>query len=534
MRWRNRIPNLSLPKETPLHSPESIAGQSEVRPTRSRLATTIILLAYLLALMLWRDSVPAGLNNDVAEETLRGLLLLDAGRFEVITSVIGIPQETLYLYLTATAAKILGTTTLAPQVVGWCFALATVWMLMRLVERILPRAPAWIPWLVATSSVWLFHYSRTGLRAVSAPFFLLAFSLLLERAERPSHLASPASYASACAAGAVLALGIYSYTACRVLAVALLLHTVTRVIRETHIRPHLLRLYAALLLTAGVVSIPNLLYLLQSPHDFLFRGGYVLTHDFTGVGTNLAASFLLPFHYLDRYRSLFGTHHVFDGVSASLTTAGIAPLHPVIAIAFAAGVIASLRRSGPTVVPFLLWTLLSATLLLGIAGPSLTRFFVALPAYLVFATIGFATLTARYPRIRPFVLAALSALLLSAAHGYFVEFADNDKAQKYFSPAATPIGQRARELAGQDLRVIALVVKDANVIAYLNYDRPGTVIVLELPRRPSSTDEIPLASFHPDRLLIERDRGFADLDLGGEATHVTQASEFFYEVAWKN
>jgi hypothetical protein len=474
-----------------------------------RLGTAGILLLYLGALVLWRDTVPAGLNNDAAEETLRGLFLLDAGRFEVITSVFGIPQETLDLYLAGISAKLLGTTTLAVQLVCWCFALATLWMLRKLVRRVSPAAPGWIGWLVAVSSIWMFHYARSGIRAVSAPFFLVTFAVLLDRAER-SALASPrAQPVSSIAAGAVLGLSIYAYTSCRVLVIAFLLHAGVRLLRGAPFRRRLLPPYAMIVALALLVSIPNLLYLIHAPRDFLLRGGYVVLGGLRGAATNVAWTVLLPFHYADRYRTLVGPTHIFDGVSAGLTAAGIEPLHPFITVALLVGLAAAWRRRSEPAVSFLLWAWFCGTLALGISAPSLTRLLLLLPVYLTLATLGLASIAQRWPRAKPVLAAALLVVLGSAAYDYFVVFPRHTEAQSYFSPAATPIGQRARELAGEGLRVICIVAKDANVVNYLTYDRSGNIRVVEFYRRPLDAREIPLEDFHPQRFLVERNPRFA-------------------------
>jgi hypothetical protein len=473
-----------------------------------RFRTAAILLLYLAALVVWRDSVPAGLNNDAAEETLRGLFLVDAGRFEVISAVFGIPQETLYLYAAAASAKLIGTTTLAVQLPCWGVALATFYLLQRLIRRVSPPTPAWIGWLVAVSSVWMFHYGRSGIRAVSAPFFLLAFVLLLDRSEKNA-LRGRSRYGAAAAAGAVLALGIYAYTSCRVLALAFVLHAAIRLLRSGSFRPRLIRAYATMVVVAFLVSIPNLLFLVRAPRDFLLRGGYVLPGGVAGAASNLAWSILFPFHYADRYRTIVGPSHVFDGVSAGLTAAGIDPLHPLIVLALVIGALAAWRRRAEPAVSFLYATLACGTIALGISGPSLTRFLILLPAYLALAALGLTVIARRWPVARLPIGAALLLVTVSAAHDYFSTFSRNTEAQRYFSPAATPIGNRARELAIEGQRVVCVVGKDANVVNYLTYDHAAGVRVVEFYRRPLDVRAIPLEDFRPQRLLVERDPRFA-------------------------
>src|ERR1035438_7063510 len=91
-------------------------------------APVAIFAAYLAALIYARNSVPDGINNDVAEEALRGLYLVLGHHFEVVTFAVGNSAETLYLYLVGAAAALVGTGTLAIQLVSWAFGMACIWL----------------------------------------------------------------------------------------------------------------------------------------------------------------------------------------------------------------------------------------------------------------------------------------------------------------------------------------------------------------------------------------------------------------------
>ena len=197
---------------------------------------------------------------------------MNGGHFEVITFAIGNSAETLYLYLMGAAMGLLGPTTFGLHLLSWIFAIACIWMIWKLAERITDGVPAWIPLLTAACSIWLFHYARTGLRAISAPFFLCAFALLLDRVER-----RPADRGAGLICGAVLGLGIYGYTSARVLPIAFvpvlwLTGWSGRVGRARH--------YYAVYADRGggfAISIPNVIFFLRQPAAFLSRGSYVLT-----------------------------------------------------------------------------------------------------------------------------------------------------------------------------------------------------------------------------------------------------------------
>jgi hypothetical protein len=186
------------------------------------IAVAAILSIYIATLVFWRDRVPNGLFSDAAQEALRGLYLVEGGHFEVITSSFGNSAETLYLYIVGGLASLLGPSTLAVQLPAWLFALACVWLIWKLTECISETIPPWVPVLTAVSSLWLFHYARSGLRAIAAPFFLVAFALLLDGAERDTDSKRNA------VCGVVLGLSIYSYTACRVLPIAFIAYAAFR------------------------------------------------------------------------------------------------------------------------------------------------------------------------------------------------------------------------------------------------------------------------------------------------------------------
>ena len=442
------------------------------------LAPWTILPAYLAALAYRHDTVPAGLCNDAAEEALRGGILLAQHRLEPITGVLGNSAETLYLYLIGFSTRLFGPTTLAVQLVSWAFAVGVVAMTVAVVRRLDPEVSPIAPLAIASTSVWLFHYARAGLRAISAPLFLLLFVFFALRAEERRR--------DAILAGAFLGLGVYGYTAFRAVALAGATWVVWRAVRTRTWKPA-----AAVLLAALAVSLPNLVLLVEDPRGFLLRGSYVAKG---GELQNVGATALLPFVYPAQYRDVNGPHHFFDGVSAGLTRAGIHPVHPVVAVFFLAGLYIGLRRRTGGL---LLLCGACTVLLVGTAGPSLTRMLVALPVVLVLASLAAARL--------PGWALATAVLVVGAthAHAYFVRFASNPAAQFNFSPAATPIGQRAAVLERNGARVLCVVSKDANVVRFLAPE----AAVAEFYFRPYDPRGLP--DVDPDVLLVEGDPRFA-------------------------
>ncbi len=468
------------------------------------------LAVYLLTLCVWLDRVPAGLNNDAAEEALRGVYLLERHQIEVINlhgvhpdgEAFGRSMETLFLYVLAIVARFLGTTTLAIHVSTWLFALASIWLLCRLTQRIDPALPTWLPLLLAFSSVWLYHYARSGLRANTAPVFLLGFTLLLDRTERFGP-----RWGSGLACGAILGLSLYGYTSCRVLPIAFAIHALGRLWCVGRERRDLLYRYAFVSAGALLVSIPNILFLVREPWLFLLRGAYATIGMGRGVELfNILKNFLLPFYY-PHYRMVVGPTHTVDGVSLGLTVAGIRPLHPIVGLAFLVGLAQLWRRRREPMVSFLLCAWLTGTVALGLSGPSLTRMLLLLPFYLVAGALGFGAVF-RFRGTRSAVGALLLLVAAGEARSYFVTFAQSPSSRREYSQVATSMGQRSRILAAEGTRVMCLVAENANVVRYLTHDFHEGVQVHEFWRRPANINEIPLMQFRPQVILVERGPGF--------------------------
>jgi hypothetical protein len=110
---------------------------------------------------------------------------VEGRHFEVMTFPIGNSAETLYLYLTATAAKVFAPTALSIQLVSFGFAIAVMALIGRTVKRISPEVPLDAGPDRGRISLAL-PLPRSGLGAIAAPLFAAAFALLLDRAERLS------------------------------------------------------------------------------------------------------------------------------------------------------------------------------------------------------------------------------------------------------------------------------------------------------------------------------------------------------------
>jgi hypothetical protein len=476
-----------------------------------------IFAAYLTALIYARNSVPDGINNDVAEEALRGLYLVLGHHFEVVTFAVGNSAETFYLYLVGAAAALIGTSTLAIQLVSWIFGLACIWLTAKVASRVIDGMPEWIPLLVAASSLWLFHYARSGLRAICSPFFLALFALLLDRAERQ---AGNARAALLC--GAVLGLSIYGYTSDRALAIAFAGYAIYRLIRESQPRGPLLRRYGLIAAGALIASIPNLVFFMQRPSDFLSRGNYVLRGSLAERMSNVVWSVLFPFHLADPYREFAAAGFQSDGVSAGFAGAGFNPVPLIFAAAFAYGLWRARGILAGYVPSFLIAAWAVVIVSVGLAGPSLTRLLILFPFYTAFAAAGFAFVIRDWPWSR--IPAALLILAVGIASG-FAYFSSGVVSQYYAGPA-TAVGEEASQIAQSGSRVVCVVSGEAGVVRYLTYRDQPRVKIVEFYNRPPNPAEIPFDELRGGVLLLERTPQFADFATRFPATWVTHEPRY--------
>ncbi len=462
---------------------------------RDRLALAVATLAYLALLLVRLRRVPDGLVIDQAEEGLRGLILVSERRLEVITFVLGNSAETLWLYVLGASATLLGPTVLALALPSALAAAATVWLTVRLVLALEPRAPWWMPFLLAAGSPWIFHYGRSGLRAITAPLFVAATGLLLAKLTQ-----APRRTALAAAVGAAAGLAPYGYTASRLIPVALAIALGAAVLRAREDRGAWRRAAGAAGTALALVSLPNAVFLTAHPKEFLFRGAYSLVGSASGRWRNVLATALLPLDYPERYRFAFGEAHAIDGVSASLTGSGIDPVPLLAGLLVAAGLVLALRRRRDPATIFLLALHALAVAALGALGPSLTRLLLLAPVFVVWATLA-ASAAARTPRARLAAAAALGLLGVAVLTSYFRRLSDPTRqARNEIAEVSTAMGERARTLAPSG-RVVVIVAERPNVARYVAWG--ADVKVLDFWRRPFDGREV--ATLLPARtLLVER------------------------------
>lgn len=441
--------------------------------------------------------MPPGVASDPVIEALRGLRLVLLRRFEVLTVSIGPSAETLWLYVTGASVAALGPTRIAFIVPSILAAAFTLVLVVTLVLRLRPDLPIGIALLVPASSLWLFHSGQVGLRASAAPLFLLGACFLVEdRAERD--VAD-----RPLAAGALLGLGVYAYSACRVLPIAWALHFALRWRRSPEARPGLRREARRLLAGFTLVSIPNLLFLLRAPGLLLDRGYYVSRGTPLDKLANVLATFLLPFGYPDRYRVWKGQGHVFDVTGVALTASGLDPFDVVIGPLAVLGLLTWRRGRESASLSFLLVAWAACGVLLGLYGPSLTRLLILLPAWLVFAALGCDALLSRAPRLHVPLAALLVLSLCLQARAYVSTFGRSEPTAWYFHEAVTAMAERARDLTAEGKRVIVVSRAGRDVFKYFCWQHIEQVFHVAMMEGTPRRDDVPLGGFAADVVLVE-------------------------------
>lgn len=497
---------------------------AESRRTRARVALAFSTAAYLALHALAAGRVPPGVAADPVIEAMRGLRLVLLRRFEVLTVSIGPSAETLWLYVTGASVAALGPTRIALLVPSILAASAVFVLVARFIRRVRPELPLAVAALVPASSIWLFHSGQIGLRASAAPLVFLGACFLLDDrveqdvADRPF------------AAGALLGLGIYAYSACRLLPIAWALHLAVRVLRRPAVRPALRREARRVLAGFALVSIPNVLFFFRAPGLFLDRGFYVVRGTPLDKLANVLATFLLPLGYPDRYRVWKGSGHVFDVTGVALTASGLNPIDWVAGPLAILGLLAWRRGKETAALSFLLTTWVSGCVLLGFYGPSLTRLLILLPAWLVFTALGCDALVACAPRLRVPLAAFLALWLGLQARAYVTTFGRSESAAWQFNEAVTEMAERARDLTAEGGRVLVVSRTGRDVFKYFCRQRIELVYHVAAPEGAPERDDVPLTGFAPDVILVERtpalDAWGNALGLGSRSTRPALYAEY--------
>lgn len=459
--------------------------------------------AAFLALSLGASGrVPAGLTADPAAEAMRGIRLVSEGRLEAMTFSVGQGAETLALYLQGLFVILLGPTRLAASLHSMLLAAATAGLAVLLTRRLFPEVTPALPAILALGSTWLFHYGQVGLRTAAAPVFLAATALALDAA------ATKGGRGRAMGAGFLLGVGVWAYTACRLLPLAWGGWIVWRLARATREgRTTIGRETAFTMAGLALAALPVIPLLVGMPALFLERGYYVLRGGAVEKAFNLASTFLLPFGTPDRYAVWQGPGHEFDVTGVALVLSGVEPLDLVTGLAFIAGLWNGLRstarlRPGAS---FLAAAWFVGTALLGISGPSPTRLLILVPVYIVFAAKGLASLANALPPAGRFLAPLAAAAWLGyRVYAYAGTFGSCAAAQELFQPRMNALSERARDEAHSGRRVLVAAAGSHHVLRYYVFrDFRRIFFAGTWPRVPPPS-EVPVDGFAPEVVLVER------------------------------
>ena len=266
----------------------------------------VVAAIFLIALGLrtWQLAEnPPGLYLDEAAYGLDALSTLQ-GNFSIFYERNN-GREPLFIWLLALVFSVVGATPytirLTAALCGALTVVSTWWMvreLLRFDSGADLRRPRWVAaWvaLLLAVSYWHLSLSRLGFRAITSPLLItLAFALIWRTwnslRARPGDVTIPPA---AWAAGALLGLSLYTYTAARAAPLLFLLSLALIWLRSRELginRRALVRSCVAILGTMAAVALPLILYFLRHPEFFGEHAAYVsIFNDRFSAGDPLAA-----------------------------------------------------------------------------------------------------------------------------------------------------------------------------------------------------------------------------------------------------
>src|SRR5437867_11864880 len=347
-------------------------------PDLSREKATASLLVVLLAAFALRSfllgAIPWGLNND---EGIEGLIACRFLSGVPITpfSDIGISRETLFHVLLLPIFRLFGPGIRSLRSLSVGAGVASVALTYFAGKELFSRRVGLFAAAALSVSPWHLLYSRTGLRNILVPLFLLATLGLFHRALEKRLVMQ------FLLTGVVLGIGMYSYPRFRLRPLAL---AAGSLLRRWLLKRAPMKWREVLAVAVPFVALltPQLIYALKVPW-ILARGNYVLEQTpQASYPANLFYSFLMPVVYPARFGVVQSTYYFGDGVSLVYAAVGRTPETVVSAALMACGFILTVvrafrRRSEGEGVLLLLFLVTVGSV--GVAGPSLTRLISNLP-----------------------------------------------------------------------------------------------------------------------------------------------------------
>ena len=453
-------------------------------PLKPFLALGAILAAALLLRRIEIASIPWGLNNDEGIEGLIACRFLDGERIAPF-STIGLGRETLYHLLLMPLFRILGPGIPALRLLSLLCALITVPVLCLAGKQLFSARTGLLAAALLAFSPWHLLYSRTGFRNILLPIFVLGALACFARALETRRLRWFVL------TGAVLGIGMYSYTSFRVIPLVLVAWALLR--RHALGRPPLAWKEAGgVFLPFLLLMLPQIAFALEDPGGFLARGAYVLVQTpRASLPANLLYSLLMPVIYPARYGVMQSLYYFGDGVSLVYAAVGRTPETVISAAAMACGLIAAgarlvRRRSEGEGVLLLCFGTTLATV--GLAGPSLTRLIGNLPLLCIAGALFLEEVGEAIRRRFTPAAGRAAVLILLAASGvlcyeqYFLRAGASARAMFYYAAPQTLMGLYAASRA-PDHPVTVLYTVEPETLQFLTHARREWVTLEDDPSR---------------------------------------------------
>jgi len=446
-------------------------------PDLSREKATASLLVVLLAALALRSyllgAIPWGLNND---EGIEGLIACHFLSGVPITpfSDIGISRETLFHVLLLPIFRFFGPGILSLRSLSVGAGVASVALTYFAGKELFSRRVGLFAAAALSVSPWHLLYSRTGLRNILVPVFLLTTLGLYHRALEKRLVMQ------FLLTGVVLGTGMYSYTSFRLMPLVLTAWSLLRrwVLKRT---PMKWREVLAVAVPFVALLTPQLIYALKDP-GILVRGNYVLEQTpQASYPANLLYSFLMPVVYPARFGVVQSRYYFGDGVSLVYAAVGRTPETVVSAALMACGfilVVVRLFRRRTEGEGILLLLFLVTVGSVGVAGPSLTRLISNLP---ILCLMGALFLEEIFRSLRHQFRASVGwgvvwlLLLTAAVLGYdqfFNRAGRSGKAMDYYAYPQTVMGLYAASRP-PDHPVFVFYTEQPEALQFLTYPRRG-------------------------------------------------------------
>jgi len=478
---------------------------------RSALVLPLVAAAYLAALVYRYDTKPGPPCNEVVEEALSGYLMLAEHDLRPIyTALNPNGHEVLHVVAIGALAHLFPGDQLAILIPAWLSAIALLILLALFARRSGGLVDEWLLLAFAVSCLWLFHYSRTGLRATSSPALLLAFALVLEHAwrRRPGGVDL--------AAGMLLAAGTYAYSSLRLAVVAFAVFAVLelgaafrRSRGEGVATAHKVALVAGGFLLAFSWAA---VWAVREPGTFFGRGLYVFRGGVADRLANALWTVLLPVRYDDQYLALAGPRHIFDSVALGLPNAGLSAIPPLLGVVSLVGLVVALRSwRESAAMRYLLIAYGGFVVLLGSAGPSLTRLFAVFPILVICGALALTRLVRGRPTARIAVLVSLLLLATWECVAYLRSDVVSDPTRPGASAMSTAVGRRAREVSERGARPLCVVGRERNVVRFLTIGHWDRVRIEEFHERAVSLGELRPALEGAEVVLVDDTPNLAPL-----------------------